>query len=364
MRVVVYQPAVPGYRVSFFDALSERTDLEVRSPRSVPLDGSVRTSDDAVQASWWREGKALAHAGLGLYAHRDLWRSSRRADVVVAELNPRAISTWLLLVARRLGVVKPVVLWGHASGRDGASNRWRGRLAQSADLVLAYTQDDARTLSAAYPKASVVTLGNALYAQKDLPAQGPAERRDFLFVGRLSADKCVDKLIQAFALLVARQPSKGAPSNRLIIVGDGPEAGRLRESVPDHAKPFVTFSAAVFGAQELAPYYQQAIAAISPGYAGLSAVQACSFGVPLILPREACHAPEVIGLPPAALLWVDDDDESSLAEAMEQQITSAAAARLAADAADLLAFARTHLTIDVMVDNFLSAMSSLGLEER
>lgn len=60
-------------------------------------------------------------------------------------------------------------------------------------------------------------------------ARDERDRLVFLFVGRLVPYKCADVLVQAFA------GSATLRRHRLVIVGEGPERGRLEEAIKEHA---------------------------------------------------------------------------------------------------------------------------------
>ncbi|HSX21361.1 MAG TPA: glycosyltransferase, partial [Gaiellaceae bacterium] len=89
-----------------------------------------------------------------------------------------------------------------------------------------------------------------------------------LCVTRLQRYKNVDAVVDAFRSL---------PSERLVVAGDGPDAGRLRRSAPGN----VTFLGPVTDAQ-LRWLYESCAGAVSAAYEdfGLVPVEAASFGRP------------------------------------------------------------------------------------
>jgi glycosyltransferase involved in cell wall biosynthesis len=115
------------------------------------------------------------------------------------------------------------------AGRSTAPTRRAQRiLYRRADLVVASSDviaDDLRALTG----ANVVRLENpvdigairATGTDEDGRRTSAAGRRTFVSVGRLSAQKCMDELIRAFA-------AGSLPDDRLEILGDGPDRARLQ----------------------------------------------------------------------------------------------------------------------------------------
>jgi glycosyltransferase involved in cell wall biosynthesis len=107
----------------------------------------------------------------------------------------------------------------------------------------------------------------------------PDERRDgpgdyFLYLGRLAAEKGVSTLLEAWSGIRAK----------LLIVGDGPDADRLRELAP----PNVEFRGTV-GADQVPPLLRGARAVLVPSIvhegAGRVVVEAYAVGVPVLVSR-------------------------------------------------------------------------------
>ena len=130
----------------------------------------------------------------------------------------------------------------------------------------------------------------------------------FLFVGRLSAEKNVGLLINAFADL-----KHEFPKSRLVIVGDGGEKSRLMALARKLADGRVVF----VGKADPAPYYKAATCLVLPSLHegwGLVAVEASSAGCPVVMSDVGC-AGEIIVNNKSGLVFPVNNGRK-LAEAM------------------------------------------------
>jgi glycosyltransferase involved in cell wall biosynthesis len=109
---------------------------------------------------------------------------------------------------------------------------------------------------------------------------GPGE--DFLYVGRLSPEKGVSTLLEVW---------NGVPA-KLLVVGDGPDAARLRAMAP----PNVEFRGTV-GADQVPRLLRRARAVLAPSVshegAGKVVLEAYATGVPVVVSR-AGGLPEAV----------------------------------------------------------------------
>jgi glycosyltransferase involved in cell wall biosynthesis len=143
--------------------------------------------------------------------------------------------------------------------------------------------------------------------RKESPAEPGFE---FLFAGRLVADKGVKQLLEAFGRL-----SRTHPTARLTFMGAGPEEGALRERATAAAlDQTVAFLGALPHAEAL-----DAIAAadafVLPSHAEgspLSVTEALALGTPVVATHVGA-LPELLG---ADGLLVEPGDATSLARAM------------------------------------------------
>jgi glycosyltransferase involved in cell wall biosynthesis len=151
----------------------------------------------------------------------------------------------------------------------------------------------------------------------DLRRQWRADDQGFVFgsVGRLVPEKGMDALVRGF-----RQAfPKGLEPVRLVIVGDGPQRGALRELAAADTRIVLA------GAQaNVAPFYRAFDTYVSAARFepfGIAILEAMGAGCPLVLtrsqgPREFVSDPRT--------RWIDDVSDAALASAL---VEAAAAGR-------------------------------------
>ncbi len=121
-------------------------------------------------------------------------------------------------------------------------------------------------------------------------APAPVQGAYILGVGRHSAEKGFDLLMEAHALAY-----KDAPDLKLVLVGDGPDSEKLMTL----SKSLGTESNVVFaGAQkDLAPYYKHAVAFVLPSrFEGMpnALLEAMAYGCPVIVTPQFKAAGEIV----------------------------------------------------------------------
>jgi len=296
MKLLLVQHILPDYRVPVFQALCTRygDDFQLAAGSDNNKEG-FSTGSLPPQHLVKLKRRSLAKGRLEFQT--GFWREAMAADVVIFEMNPRYISTWLLILGRKLRR-RPNVVWGHAWSREGSGSRSdsiRGALRKLGDVVMVYTESQARELKEKMPASkAIVAAPNALYTREQVLAnvqkEGATVRDSFIFVGRLVAPKKPVLLLEAFA---AALPKMG-PEAKLIIVGDGPERQRLQRKVKEWGlEGRVILPGHLSSLDALRPLYEKSIASVSPGYVGLSITQSFAFGVPMIIARDEPHAPEI-----------------------------------------------------------------------
>ncbi len=190
----------------------------------------------------------------------------------------------------------PSICTLHGNARKGVRYR-RGRL-----IGFAYAVREARSLSrfqaviavdratadaycARYPRISsrfrlipIAVHEPEKTDQRGHPAHSETQQAvTFLFVGRLSAEKRVDRIIEAFREL-------GLAHSALIIAGSGPAEKRLRHLVDDLCVRFL----GPLGQRDLWAWYRHADALIlASEFEGLptAALESLAHGCPVVAPK-------------------------------------------------------------------------------
>lgn len=317
VMIALVQATVPAYRQPAFKELARRLpDLRVIhghqyfDPSITSVDPADSFASVSIQNHYLFGRRVLWQSGV--------WRHARSATAVIVELNPRNLTSWVVLLALRPATV---ILWGQAwsrRGRGARSNSLRRLMRRLASAVVLYTVTEAEEMAADGEEGEIFVAPNGLYPRPWLeavaiPAVGSSEPRPGSFVvsSRLVESKKVDLVIRA--LRVAR--SEYGVDACLAVVGDGPKRDKLvdvarREGIVDS----VTFWGAIYDRRELLDIYLRSSAAVIPGYAGLSLIQALNFGRPAIVAAGEPHAPEIEAAShPGACHWFTSGDVESLA---------------------------------------------------
>lgn len=314
--VALLQTTIPDYRVPAIAGLRERL-----GHRLVVVTGESDFSEGVRLASGLSDVAVVENVFfLGrrfLWQRRCVRRLSRSPSTLVLELNPRIVSSWLILVGRRL-TRRRSILYGHAWPRRGAgarTDRVRALMRRLGDAVIVYTESQARELAARMPDTPVRAAPNALYPRA-LAVTGTERRpaRNVLCVGRLVPPKKPLLLLEGFVRAAPDLPE----GTRLVFVGDGPLAATLEErAIALGIADRVELAGQVGAFDRLRDLYADALVSVSPGYVGLSLTQSLWFGVPTLIARDEPHAPEIEAADPDVnAVFFDSDAPAALGRAL------------------------------------------------
>lgn len=289
--VFIVQRVVPDYRDGFYNAL-----CILMPGRFVVTTGSdqfMRGIKASSQSGDWILPVGNTYfCGKGLLWQSGHFGRSKAASLLVAELNPRIVSTWLLLLLRRIAK-RPSVVWGHSKSLGkrswivGQLRYWQCRLA---DGVVSYTDSQGAEFREALSKKRVFTVPNACVDESRCKPVKGDNPHSFLYVGRLIAEKKLALLLNAFAKAEKRLP----PDFKIEIVGDGPLQQELLDLVNKLSLQCrVDFHGHITDEDELDRIYARALCCVSPGYVGLTAIQSLARGVPMIVADKEWHSPEI-----------------------------------------------------------------------
>lgn len=173
-----------------------------------------------------------------------------------------------------------------------------------------------------------------------------------LYVGRLSPEKNVDRLVAAFLDMRAR----GAAAE-LVLVGDGPQLAELRQRCQQHSD--IVFTGFLEG-ESLAQAYASADIFVFPSTSdtfGNVVIEAQASGLPAIV-ADCGGPPEIVRRHDSGLV-VDVDAPGALAEAMLQLYSDPALRReQAARALRHVADSSWPMLLDMLWDNRLANAAS------
>ena len=311
-KVSIIQREIPHYRVRFFEELYTQgrlqgLDIQVYAgtpPAQVASSTAfpyrvlpVRQFSKRTSISSWMCGLEKAIAG---------------SDIVVAPQELQCL-TVPYLWAKRRWICKSWIWWGHgynfqASLRHSAATPIKEAIkrfmTRRADGLITYTTRGAEYWrQQGFPESRVIPYGNTIdveglrKAGAEISQQQRMELKRklglegkyvLLFSGRLYAEKKVDFLLKAFAVL-----KKSYPDVALLIIGDGEERDNLEQMAKQLDRHDVYFLGELVDSKETAAYFSLADLLVIPGAVGLAIVHGFAFGLPLITTDSPGHGPEL-----------------------------------------------------------------------
>jgi glycosyltransferase involved in cell wall biosynthesis len=307
-KVVILQHRLLHYRTRLFEQLRARCrerDIALHLVHGQPTQRELKKQDTGTLP--WADrvrNHCLAVGGKDV-----LWQPfptiHRDADLIVVMQENRLLSNYPWLLSGRR---KPrLAYWGHGRNLQsvrpqGILEQWKRMLVGRVDWWFAYTEATRQILDQdGYPEARITVLNNAIDNdgfQCDLAAVTPARlaalrdeqaipeaARIGLFCGSLYADKRLDFMLAAADHIRTRHPDF-----HLVVVGDGPAAGVIREALA--TRPWLKWLGARHGADKAA-CFRLADIVFNPGAVGLHVLDAFCAGIPMATTGEARHGPEV-----------------------------------------------------------------------
>lgn len=374
--LIAHQSTIPHYRVPFYNALEELRPRDwsfdvVFDPTELTAPRFFKEALDPTEFAFSRLSTTTHQAKLlGKQAtYQSFWRQAGRYDLVIVE-NAINNLTYPLCQLHQLRGVR-FAYWGH--GRDmevqspGLAKRTGEKLklalVRRADGFFAYTPGVKQYLEAQQiDSKKIFVLNNTIdIAQQrqafeawlprraalraELGARlGIDDPRVLLFVGRFTPNKRLDFLLDAFALLRARDPRFG-----LVLVGPG------AHEVPPI--PGMEARGSIVELEQLAPIYVAADLFAFPGAVGLAPFQALCYDLPVLTIDSPIHGPEIEYLTPANTVILPATTTPQLyAEALHNLFdTPGKLDELRRGVWPSIC----HLTIEQMAQNFISGVDQI-----
>ena len=292
MRIRIFQPIVPEYRVALFNGVGKRygADVEVWASEGEGEDRShlLESMRFDYAHPFVKCGPIRWQRGLSL-------RGLARRDVIVICGDVHQLSSlWIALEARICGI--GVVWWGHHMTATSKPLGVKIRLTMAkllSDVFLCYTRTGVAYLeSYGFKKGRVFATGNtidqvpirnAIETTRTLPRPFTFTSQYFLCCGVLREKIHLDLFLRAMA--DSRLKNVG-----LVVIGEGPMKKAWQElSVELGVSSRIRWVRGTRDQKDMAPWFLGAKALMYPGSIGLTILHSFSYGLPVITHGNAAH---------------------------------------------------------------------------
>lgn len=283
-RKIIFQPALPRYRLDFFERVERRFGERFTVYYSQTDMGALTASIS--DRRWARRLSPMRALLPGLeWQPGVLSTPVRRGDIVVVCGGPRTISSMLMLIWAGLRGAK-TVWWGHYWSGTSKTHRFflRRQLMRLASALLFYTDQEVEEYKVSHGKHDrriVTALNNGIDVDPIAALRAPYDpaKRDkaVLFIGRLTAKAELPLLLKALA-----DPRLG--DVRLEVIGDGEER-RLLEALAGTLAlgDRIVWHGGTTDEAAIARIANNCRLFVYPGGVGLSLLHAMAYGLPVVV---------------------------------------------------------------------------------
>lgn len=308
-KVLLIQEVISNYRVPVYNLIAKECDLTLLySKGKVPndIDFSVIRHDSF-------------HMGPFKFFKLGFSKILKEYDIIIFLFNPMEISILLRIVFNKVIKKRKFIPWG--IGVPASYNVKYDDPSKKINLFftkLFIKLSDAVIFYSDYPvkKYSEMGIDNSkLFVAHNTVAVDQSghnralqnNRECYLFVGSLYKQKGIEVLLDAYNKAYA-QENNLLP---LVIIGGGDEYESINKWIHDnHLENKIIMKGAVYDEGELASFFCQARACVSPNQAGLSVQKSFGYGVPFITRIDAITGGEIFDIVngKTGLLYNEDSD--------------------------------------------------------
>lgn len=291
MKLVHLQPFIPHYREEFFSLLGKRLKEKCGGKTLEQKIYTFERTKDVKSASFNMSDIACEHIPSKLFKGKLLVYNPykllcKENEVLVLMLHFAHISTWLLLLTKRLHH-KKIILWGQGISvrryiKEEKKPDWKLKwMIALADGIWFYMDKEKNQWQKYFPDKPMVALCNTLSGVDEMTKYQPGLTKDelkakygvkqdviFIFCARFTADRRVDLLLETIKRLDDKKYG-------FVIIGAG-------ESKPDFSKYDNVYDfGAVYDTAIKRELFALADIYFQPGWVGLSIVEAMAYGKPI-----------------------------------------------------------------------------------
>ena len=312
--IFLFQRFITHYRIPVFNKLNIRLNDELIVCHGKPLknlnfsinNNQISFKNFELKNYWLGKPKGDGSTGLWQNFMRVFFHYGK-PKIVIVEFSLRILYVLPLLYYCKVKNI-PFILWGHAGSRSrdivkslllkDKLYRWTAR---KSSAFIVYSNEDAKRLSGFIPIEKVFIAQNTLDVnhlfelRKILNKQGKRKIKEKLnlreniyicFIGRLTENKMLDKLIRIFSSVKIKTPKLG-----LIIIGDGEKRVVLEELIHKEKIEDVLFTGAINDWEKSAEFLYCSDVMVIPGAVGLSVNHSLSFGIPVVTTKQSANGP-------------------------------------------------------------------------
>ena len=282
---IVVDHVLQHYRVPLFKLLVEKGyDLTICYPAHFkrPSPKIEELDLDLAKRLSGKPHKVKSFLGIYYFGIGNL----NKYDVVIFMQDLRVLDFWIAT----LNPFKKYSLfhWGIGissfEGNNWINSRIRNFLAKFADSLILYSEKSMEYYSKKIKERIVIahnTVENPL--SENLASSG---KDSFLFIGRLEQRKGLTELLRAFSVYLDN--SHSLDIQKLVIIGEGEMEATLMKLAKDlQIKKNVTFVGSIKSDALKKEYFKKAQLCISMKQAGLSVLEAFSYGIPFVTMKNA-----------------------------------------------------------------------------
>lgn len=365
MKIRIFQPIVPEYRVALFNGLGERygEGIEIVAAERIGKDVSCPLSNMRYDYAHplKRIGPFVWQSGLSL-------NGLAKGDVAVVCGDVHQLSSlWIAWCAKLRGI--RVVWWGHHKTATSTERGVKIRLfiaRRLSDVMLAYTRTGISYLECrGFKKGRVFATGNTIDQvpiKKAIAAWDGVDRfagkKGLLCCSVLREKVKLDLVIRA----LADERLKDAV---MAVIGEGPmKAEYERVAVECGVADRIAWLGATRDQEVMAPWFLSAKAFVYPGSVGLSILHAMSYGLPVVVHGNANHQMpeyEVMEDGKTGVCFAEDDIGDLVCKIVMLLTDEPARMKMSKYCRDV---AYNRYSMKQMIDNFATAIEKAGMSER
>jgi glycosyltransferase involved in cell wall biosynthesis len=276
--IPILQRVLPKYRLPLFKMLSENLNIKVLYSL---LDDNQRPSITNSNSLLFKTQVVKIIDFHNILYFQLLPYSILYSKVVIMDANLRIISNVLLFYIRKI-ISKKNILWTHGFGvsRNKIIRLLQVNMMKNSDAILLYEDEQMLDIiNAGISQNKVFIVKNSLdYTQMTNTVDVSDERFRITYIGRLSSNKRVEMLINAFKKL------GGIINTKMIvltIIGDGECYSTIKAFANNMNN--IKIIGPLYDEYKISTYLNQTIVTVSPDNVGLMIHHSYAYSVPVLI---------------------------------------------------------------------------------